>query len=105
MDKKQHMEPKYGGDCLKESHEFAVFYGEQWEIIVTHSKINYFKVQIKLYWEVCNEWLIFVFQDGRTALHYAAANGFVQCTYILVTSGVNINAFDKVFEWSWTVTY
>ena len=35
-------------------------------------------------------------QDGRTALHYAAAIGHIQIVKLLIENGANVNANDKV---------
>ena len=38
-----------------------------------------------------------MFKNGRTALHYAAANGSIEIAEFLLNNGADINALTKVF--------
>ena len=44
----------------------------------------------------CVTYVVYIFQDKKTPLHYAARNGRTEVATLFINNGANVNAVDKV---------
>ena len=60
-----------------------------------------------VYVDALLHFVVYIFQDKRTPLHYAAFNGMTEVATLLINSGANLNAVDKVstIQFYFFITY